>query len=97
MRLPPGLTTGGVTVRRWAADRVERLLLPHRRRRWAIALGGAAVLVCVAATAPIMAGTGHAGKGRAGRASPSVSASLSASVSAAVRFDAPADLNISQP
>ena len=54
-----------------------------RVRRWTIALGGAAVLVCVAATAPIMAGTGHGDKGRAGRASSSVPASLSASVSSA--------------
>ena len=95
MRLPLEPTIGDVTVRGWAAGRVdralprpvagrvERLLLPHRRRRWAIALGGAAVLVCVAATGPIMAGTGHGGKGRAGRASSSVPASLSASVSAA--------------
>jgi hypothetical protein len=38
--------------------RVERLLLQYRRRRWALALGGAAVLVCVTAAAPIMAVTG---------------------------------------
>jgi hypothetical protein len=93
MRLPLGLTIRSVPLRRWAAGavgrvlprpiarRVERLLLPHRRRRWAIALGLAAVLVCVAATAPIM--TGNGGKGRAGQAPSSVSAPLSAPVSAA--------------
>jgi hypothetical protein len=59
------------------------LLLPHRRRRWAIALGGAAALVCVAATAPIMAETGSGGKGRDGQASSSVAASVSAPVLAA--------------
>jgi hypothetical protein len=94
MRLPLGLTIGGVMPRRWAAGAVGRVLprpiagrverlLPHRRRRWAIALGGAAVLVCVAATAPIMAETGNGGKGRAGQASPSVPAPISAPVSAA--------------
>jgi len=59
------------------------LLLPHRRRRWAIALGGAAALVCVAATAPIMAETGSGGKGRDGQTSSSVAASVSAPVLAA--------------
>jgi hypothetical protein len=83
MRLPLGLRIAGVTLRRRAAGRVERLLPPHRRRRWAIALGGAAVLVSVAATAPIMAGTGHGEKGRGGQTSSSVSAPVSAPVSAA--------------
>ena len=95
MRVPLGPTVGGVTLRRWAAGavgrvlprpiagRAGRLLLPHRRRRWAIVLGGAAVLVCVAATAPIMAGTGSGGKSRAGRASSPVSAPVAAPVSAA--------------
>jgi hypothetical protein len=73
----------GRVLPRAIAGRVERLLLPHRRRRWAIALGGAAVLVCVAATAPIMAETGGGGKGRDGQASSSVAASVSAPVSAA--------------
>ena len=44
-----------------AGGRLERLLPPLRRRRWAVAVGGAAVLVCVAATAPIMAATGDRG------------------------------------
>ncbi len=62
------------------------LLLPHRRRRWALAVGGAAVLVCVAATAPIMAetGTGQTGRTR------SASASALAPASASARFDADA-------
>ena len=38
---------------------------PRRRRRWGLAVGGAAVLVCVAATAPIMAETGTGETGRA--------------------------------
>ena len=74
--LPLGLTINAGPLRDWAARAagrvaswpighpVGRLLLPHRRRRWALAVGGAAVLVCVAATAPIMAETGN-GRGRA--------------------------------
>jgi hypothetical protein len=87
MTLPPVLTMGGMRLTRLAAGavgrvgswpvvaRVGRLLLPHRRRRWALALGAAAVLVCVAATAPIMAETGSRETGRAGSASASASAS----------------------
>jgi hypothetical protein len=44
-----------------------RMKPPYRRRRWGLAVGGAAVLVCVAATAPIMAETGT---GETGRTSP---------------------------
>jgi hypothetical protein len=55
--------------------RAERLL-PHRRRRWALAVGGAAALVCVAATAPIMAETGTGETGRTGSVSASASASF---------------------
>jgi hypothetical protein len=100
-RLPLELTIGGVPLRRWAASAagrvvprpiagcVERVPLSHRRRRWPIGLGGAAVLVCVAATAPIMAETGNGGKGRAGQASSSVSAPVSVvSVAAASRLQA---------
>jgi hypothetical protein len=95
MTRPAGVTIGGVPLPRGAAEavgralprpiagRVERLLLPHRRRRWAFALGGTAVLVCVAATAPIMAETGGGGKGRAGPASSSVPSLVSAPLSAA--------------
>jgi hypothetical protein len=82
-----------------AGRRVERLslprllpplrLLPLLRRRWALAVGGTAVLVCVAATAPIMAGTGNRHAGRAqspsgsGWASRSASGSSSAAAAAA--------------
>ena len=95
VRRPAGLTSGGLPPRRGAVDavgralprpiagQVERLLLPHRRRRWAIALGGTAVLVCVAATAPIMAEAGNGGQGRAGQASSSLPALVSAPVPAA--------------
>jgi hypothetical protein len=72
-----------------AGRRVERLslprllpplrLLPLLRRRWALAVGGTAVLVCVAATAPIMAGTGNRHAGRAQSSSGSGWASRSAS------------------
>jgi hypothetical protein len=64
-------------------------LLPLLRRRWALAVGGTAVLVCVAATAPIMAGTGNRHAGRAqspsgsGWASRSASGSSSAAAAAA--------------
>jgi hypothetical protein len=98
MKLPPGLRIRGGPTRQaaaGAADRVlsrpigggvGRLLLPRRRRRWALAVGGAAVLVCVAATAPIMAetGTGETGRIRSAPASASASASFGAGV---VRVD----------
>lgn len=59
-----------------------RMKPPYRRRRWGLAVGGAAVLVCVAATAPIMAETGTGETGRTSPASGSASASTSASASA---------------
>ena len=71
----PGLTISGGPLRRWAADaigrvlswpavgRAELLLQRYRGRRWALALGGTAVLVSVAAAAPIMADTGNPGTG----------------------------------
>ena len=65
-----------------AGGRLERLLPPLRRRRWAVAVGGAAVLVCVAATAPIMAATGDRGPSGAGRAAAPAPASVLASASA---------------
>jgi hypothetical protein len=95
MTLPPGSTIGGMPLTRLATGavgrvaswpvvaRVERLLPPHRRRRWALALGAAAVLVCVAATAPIMAETGSRETGRAGSASASASASAASGLQAA--------------
>jgi len=78
MTPPPPAARGGGPLPRWAAGpagrvlswpivgRVELLLLPHRRRRWAHALGAAGVLVCVAATAPIMTETGNRAADRAG-------------------------------
>ena len=70
-----------------------RMKPPHHRRRWGLAVGGAAVLVCVAATAPIMAETGTGETGRARSASASASASASFRAGAArvdVRAIAPA-------
>jgi hypothetical protein len=55
------------------------LPLPSLRRRWALTVGGTAVLVCVAATAPMMAGTGNRIAGRDQSSSGSGSASRSAS------------------
>ena len=63
---------------------VGRLLRPRRRQRWALAVGGAAVLVCVAATAPIMAETGNGVANRSRSAAAPVPASVSASVSVSV-------------
>jgi hypothetical protein len=99
-----GLTINAGPLRSWAAraaarlaswpigDRVGRLLLPHRRRRWALAVGGAAALVCVAATAPIMAetGTGVAGRSRAAGAPGPASAWMSLSAVASSRTQAAA-------
>jgi hypothetical protein len=99
MKAPPGLKTGGTPLPRRAsgpapswptAAGVERLLLPHRRRRWGLALGAAAVLVCVAATAPIMADTGNRETGRTGSSSASASASSSARASASASASAAA-------
>ena len=71
----PGLTINGGRLHHWAADaigrvlswpavgRAELLLQRYRGRRWALALGGTAVLVSVAAAAPIMADTGNPGTG----------------------------------
>jgi hypothetical protein len=56
------------------AARLERLLLPHRRRRWALALGVSGMLVCVAATAPIMAETSDGATGQPGSAAAAASA-----------------------
>jgi hypothetical protein len=82
MKLPPGVRIRGGPARQAAAGAADRSLSrpivggvgrlpPQRRRRWALAVGGAAVLVCVAATAPIMAetGTGEAGRIRSASAS----------------------------
>jgi len=67
----PALTISGGPLRYWTAGavgrvrswpavgRAELLLQRYRRRRWVLALGGTAVLVSVAAAAPIMAGTGN--------------------------------------
>jgi hypothetical protein len=55
--------------------RVGPLLLRYRRRRWALALGGTAVLVSVAAAAPIRAVTGNRETGGTSPASASPSAS----------------------
>jgi hypothetical protein len=68
--------------------RAQRLLLRYRRQRWALALGGTAVLVSVAAAAPIMAGTGNRDTG--GTRSASAAASASASAAAASRSQAAA-------
>jgi hypothetical protein len=66
--------------------------LKIRRQRWALVLGGTAMLVSVAAAAPMMAGTGNreAGGTRPTSASTSVSASASASAAAASRSQAAA-------
>jgi len=61
--------------------RVGQLLPQYRRRRWALVLSGTAVLVSVAAAAPIMAGTGSRPAG--GGSSAPVPASVSAATSAA--------------
>jgi hypothetical protein len=94
--LLPGLKIGGLPLRHRATGavgrilawpivgRVERLLLRYRRRRWALAVGGTAVLVSVAAAAPIMAGTGSRETGG------TRSASASASAAAASRSQAAA-------
>ena len=87
---PLGLIAAGDADRPADADGHEqppgRMKLPRRRRRWGLAVGGAAVLVCVAATAPIMAETATGETGRTRSASASASASAPALASA--RFDA---------
>ena len=69
--------------------RLGRLLPPHRRRRWALAVGGAAALVCVAATAPIMAETGNGVAGRNRSAAAPVPTPAAASVSCVGRRGQP--------
>ena len=87
---PLGLIAAGDADRPADADGHEqppgRMTLPRRRRRWGLAVGGAAVLVCVAATGPIMAetATGETGRTR------SASASASAPALASARFGADA-------
>jgi hypothetical protein len=63
---------------------VARVLRRCRRRRWALALGGTAVLVSVAAAAPIMTGTGT------GNRNPETSATTSASAAPASQSQAAA-------
>ena len=70
--------------------RARRLPLPPRRGRWALAAGGAAVLVCVAATAPIMAETGNGAAGRTRSAAAPSPASAPASVAVAASVSASA-------
>jgi hypothetical protein len=94
----PGLTIGDGPLRHWAADAIGRvlswpavggaelLLQRYRRRRWALALGGTAVLVSVAAAAPIMADTGN----------PGTDVTRSASAAAASRSQAAAAASRSQ-
>jgi hypothetical protein len=82
--LPLGRRATGTTGRvlSWpAADRVEQLLLRYRRRRWPLVLGGTAMLVSVAAAAPIMAGTGNRETGATRSASVPASGSASAAAS----------------
>jgi hypothetical protein len=57
MDLLPRLKSRGLSLP--FAGRVEALLLRYRRRRWALVLGGTAVLVSVAAAAPIAGVTGN--------------------------------------
>jgi len=96
VNLLPGLRIRGLPLHQRAADavgrvlswpivgRAQRLLLRYRRQRWALALGGTAVLVSVAAAAPIMAGTGN------GETGGTRSVSASASAMAASRSQAAA-------
>jgi hypothetical protein len=65
------------------AGRVEPLLLRYRGRHWALALGAAAVLVSVAAAAPIMAATGSRETGGTRPASASASAAAASRSQAA--------------
>jgi hypothetical protein len=92
---PLGLIAGGGADREHEAAGVARpflarwtqlsdwlaapLLRPGRRRPWAVGISAAAVLVCVAATAPIMAEAGGRRLDAAGRSSASLSASAPAS------------------
>jgi hypothetical protein len=66
--------TGGQLLSWPLLGRVQPLLLRYRRRRWALALGGTAVLVSVAAAAPMRAVTGNRETGGARSASASASA-----------------------
>jgi hypothetical protein len=74
---PPRVMLSGPIV-----GRVERLLRPYRGRRWALALGASAVLVSVAAAAPIMAETGN-GKTGGTRSGPAAAQSPAAASAAA--------------
>ena len=101
VNLLPGLTISGGPLRDRAAGavgrvlswptvgRAELLLQRYRRRRWALALGGTAVLVSVAAAAPIMAGTANPETGVTRPAS-AVAASRSQAAAAASRSQAAA-------
>lgn len=78
----PGWTAAGtrLPLPQWACGAGARMLswpVADRigRRRWAIGLGAAAVLVCVAATAPIMAETSGGTAGSAGAAVAALSGS----------------------
>jgi hypothetical protein len=59
VNLLPWLKLRGRVLSWPLVGRVGPLLLRYRRRRWALALGGTAVLVSVAAAAPIRAVTGN--------------------------------------
>jgi hypothetical protein len=95
VNLLPGLRIRGLPLRHRAAGavgrvlswpivgRAQRLLLRYRRQRWALALGGTAVLVSVAAAAPIMAGTGNRESGGPRSASASGSAAAASRSQAA--------------
>ena len=93
VKLLPGQEVRGVPLRHRPAGPVGQalsrpiraraeLLLRHLRRRWAVALGGIAVLVSIAAAAPIMTGTGSRETGSTG--------SVPASAAAASRSQAAA-------
>jgi hypothetical protein len=70
-----GETPAGGQLLSWPLlGRLEPLFLRYRRRRWALALGGTAVLVSVAAAAPITTVTGNRETGGARPASASASA-----------------------
>jgi hypothetical protein len=102
VNLLPGLTISGGPLRHWAAGavgrvlswptvgRAELLLQRYRRRRWALALGGTAVLVSVAAAAPIMAGTGNPETGVTRSATAAAAASRSQAAAAASQSQAAA-------
>ena len=85
---PDGAAAAIGLVLSWpAVGRAELLLQRYRRRRWALALGGTAVLVSVAAAAPIMADTGNPGTGVT-RSASAAAASRSQAAAAASRSQA---------